>query len=184
MSAFLVFGRAIAILFLLAAFAAPAEADQRDPRLPALFRQLQATADAAEGRRLGREIAAIWAEARDEGIREIMAEGHRFMAAGRLNLALGNFTSVTNFAPDFAEGFNQRANVLYRLGNYDRAIRTIQQTLRREPRHFLAWSGLGAIYLELDRKREALNALHEALAINPHLEGANCKNPFFKGYET
>ena len=166
------FGRAIAILFLLAAFAAPAEADQRDPRLPALFRQLQATADAAEGRRLGREIAASWAAARDEGIREIMAEGYRFKAAGRLNLALGNFTSVTNFAPDFAEGFNQRANVLYRLGNYDRAIRTIQQTLRREPRHFLAWSGLGAIYLELDRKREALNALHEALAINPHLEGA------------
>ncbi len=33
-------------------------------------------------------------------------------------------------------------------------------------------SRLGAIYLKLDRKREALKALHEALAINPHLEGA------------
>ena len=33
-------------------------------------------------------------------------------------------------------------------------------------------SGLGAIYLELDRKQDALTALHEALAINPHLEGA------------
>lgn len=166
------FGRALPTLFLLATVAASADADQRDPRLPGLFRELQATADAAEGKRLGREIAAIWAEARDQGVREMMEQGHRFVAAGDLNLALGNFTSVTNFAPDFAEGWNQRAKVLYRLGNHDKAIRTIRQTLRREPRHFLAWSGLGAIYLELDRKQDALTALHEALAINPHLEGA------------
>ncbi len=65
-----------------------------------------------------------------------------------------------------------RATVYYLMGDYGRSIDDVQQVLIREPRHFGALAGLGAMLLQLDKKREALDAYKAAIAVNPHQIGA------------
>jgi len=79
---------------------------------------------------------------------------------------------ATDLAPAFAEPWNRRANLAYAAEDYSGAIAAIQETLRREPRHFAAYAGLGLIYEELGQERPALEAFRAALAIHPHYEPA------------
>ena len=151
--------------------ASNARADQNDPRLPELFEALEDASDPAEGDRIGRRIAEIWNQYDNEGVEEIMQQGQTFLAQSQLGLALGNFTTVTRMEPGFAEAWNKRASVLYSLGRFDDAARSIAETLAREPRHFLAITGLGLIYLQMGNLEEALRAFDYALSINPHLTG-------------
>jgi len=132
---------AIGASLLLCALAA--QADQRDPRLPALFKALKATDDSLDGERIGRRIAFVWNESRRDGIDEVMDQGRNFMAQGGLHLALGNFTAVTKIAPDFAAGWNKRATALYKMGELEAAGHNVGQVLALEPRHFLALLGDG-----------------------------------------
>ncbi len=171
---------ALAVSLLLAPVgAASALAAQDDPRLDRLFARLKATDDAAEGEHLGREIRSIWLESGRKEIDLLMLEGRGFMARGILHSALSNFhhSALSNFhsivklAPDFAEGYHNRAHVHYLMGNLAASVEDIGRTLAREPRHFLAFAGLGIIYLRLGRERQALMALEKALEINPHLSG-------------
>lgn len=148
-----------------------AAADQNDPRLPGLFQALEATSDPQEGDRIGRRIAEIWNEHDNEGIHDIMQQGQDLMVQGQLELALGNFTAITKIEPDFAEAWNKRASVLYKMGQLDAASRNIAETLVREPRHFLAIAGQGVIYLQKGDLEDALRAFDHALRINPHLSG-------------
>lgn len=156
-------------LVLLLAAAEALEADQRDPRLPGLFKQLKATRDVAEGGRIGRRIEAIWQESGKDGINQMMEQGKHQMDRGNLHLALGNFSTVTKLEPEFAEGWNKRASVFYRMGKFDAAEKSVQRALALEPRHFLALSGLGVIHLRIGNLDKALRAFEVALQINPHL---------------
>ena len=151
--------------------APPVHSDQYDPRLPALFKALKATDDPDEGDRIGRRIASIWGEHRNEGVIRIMAQGQRFVDQGHLELALGNFTTVTRMAPEFAEAWNKRASVFYKMGELEAAAKSVAETLAREPRHFLAIAGLGVIYMQMGDAENALQAFDYALSINPHLVG-------------
>jgi Flp pilus assembly protein TadD len=144
-------------------------ADQDDPRLPALFKELRETGDEDKGDRIGRQIARIWGESGNDGIDEVVRQGKQFMDQGKLQLALDNFTAVTRLEPEFAEGWNKRAAVLYRMGEFDAAAKSVRQALALEPRHFLALAGLGVIHMRMGKLKEALQAFDVALQINPHL---------------
>ena len=51
-------------------------------------------------------------------------------------------------------------------------IADIAETIKREPRHFGAWMGLGTILKETGEKKRAYEAFKRALAIYPQLEAA------------
>jgi Tfp pilus assembly protein PilF len=53
------------------------------------------------------------------------------------------------------------------MGDYQRSVTDIRQTLALEPRHFGAWAGLGMIFYEADNHKAALEAFRKALAIHP-----------------
>jgi tetratricopeptide (TPR) repeat protein len=98
-----------------------------------------------------------------------MAQGAQAMSSKHYRSAYQYFSEVIDRAPDFAEGWNKRATVLFLAKAYDRSIRDIKEVLRLEPRHFGALSGLGLIFLRQGQFRPATQAFRDALAINPYL---------------
>jgi tetratricopeptide (TPR) repeat protein len=84
-------------------------------------------------------------------------------------------------APDFAEAWNRRATLNFLIGDYRASVDDIQATLRLEPRHFGALSGLGLIYLAIDRPEAAARSFEAALAVHPHLPGARAHVDMLKG---
>jgi tetratricopeptide (TPR) repeat protein len=84
--------------------------------------------------------------------------------------ALAGLNELIVRAPRFAEAYNQRAILYYRMEQYDRAAADCETTLRLNPHHFGAQSGLGGCYLGMRKHRAALKALRTALRMNPRLE--------------
>ena len=152
--------------------AGPAFADQKDSRLDSLFDQLKTSATPREAAILELSIWQIWSETEDDDAALLFRRGLEAMAAGDTEAALRRFTEVTKRAPDFAEGWNKRATVLFMMGDYDASVADVEQTLALEPRHFGALSGLGLINMALGRDAAAVKAFEAALAIHPHLPGA------------
>ena len=166
---------AILGLFVSAAGAEPALADQDDPRLEGLFRRLQSTSDAAEARVVEQRIWRVWLEAEDAGLNRLMHQGIAAMRDQRYDKALQVFDRMVEQAPEFAEGWNKRATVHFLMGNWRASVRDIQQTLALEPRHFGALFGLGLIYDALEQPAAALRSFEATLALNPHSEGTRRK---------
>ena len=79
---------------------------------------------------------------------------------------------MTEIEPDFTEGWNKRATVFYLMGRFKESEEDALRTLKLEPRHFGAHSGLGLIRMALGDWLGAITALEAALRVNPHMSGA------------
>jgi tetratricopeptide (TPR) repeat protein len=163
---------AASLVFACLLLLAPASrADQTDARLPDLFARLKAAPTEAAADPIEAEIWNIWTDAEDTELDRLMGEGIAAMNARDPKTALEDFTKLTRLAPDFAEGWNKRATLLYLLGQYEASMADIDRTLALEPRHFGALSGLGLIQMTLEHDEEALDAFERALAIHPQMSG-------------
>ncbi len=98
-----------------------------------------------------------------EGVREMIG-------AGRLDDAIGLATRLIAQAPDFAEAYNQRAIAYYLQGRLAESARDCRETVKRNPVHFGALSGLARCQLGLNRPREALDTLRLAVKLQPYSE--------------
>jgi tetratricopeptide (TPR) repeat protein len=168
--------------FLLAALAAAylvtgvlaAGAGQDDPRLNALFAKLK-TGSGEEARDTERQIWQIWVEHKNPEIARLMQQGMAALNEDDAQAARDTFGQVVRADKNFAEGWNKRATVEFVMGDFDASVADIERTLALEPRHFGALSGLGQIYLAMNKKALALKALRAALAVDPHLDGVREK---------
>jgi tetratricopeptide (TPR) repeat protein len=85
--------------------------------------------------------------------------------------ALAGLDRLVQRAPQFAEAYNQRALVLFRLEQFERSIADCEHTLQLNGYHFGAQAGMGQCLLQLRKHRAALKAFRNALRINPHMDG-------------
>jgi tetratricopeptide (TPR) repeat protein len=166
-------GAALRALLAACALVAPGllRASQSDPRLPSLFQQLAAARSERDARRLENEIWRIWSQSGSKEVDRLIARGTQAMNQGDLESAVRAFSEAIERAPGFAEAWNKRATAYYQLGNYDASIRDVEVTLRLEPNHFAAISGLGLIYSELGADAPALHWFERALKVHPYLHG-------------
>ncbi|HWT96618.1 MAG TPA: hypothetical protein VN229_03355 [Terriglobales bacterium] len=144
-----------------------AVADQTDHRLPALFDQLQQAKSADEAASIEGTIWSIWTESGNKDLDRLMMEGTAAMAIDDYATALSDFDEVTNRAPQFAEGWNKRATLLYLIGDLQASLADIGRVLKLEPRHFGALAGLGLVNLGLDQEEAARDAFRDVLKIDP-----------------
>jgi tetratricopeptide (TPR) repeat protein len=164
---------AIAAALTLAACNAGSSAPTRqDPELDALFMQLEQTEDAQAAAPIEQAIWARWADSGSPTVNILLERANAAESAGDAELAERFLDQASDLAPDYAETWNRRANLYYSTDDYPGAIAAIQETLKREPRHFGALAGLGLIYEELGQQRAALEAFRAALVIHPHYEVA------------
>lgn len=84
---------------------------------------------------------------------------------------LAGMTALIQKAPDFAEAYNQRAIVYFRLDDLPHSIADCERTLKLNPFHFGAQAGMAQCYMKLGKPRPALKAFKSALRINPGMEG-------------
>ena len=160
--------RIIAVLILLA-YSLASPADQNDPALDGLFEQLAITTSDEEASNITHEIWQRWTANDDPDVSQLMQIGIRALNYSTYRKALQSFDRVIEIAPEFAEGWNKRATLYYHIKEYRRSIDDIKKTLRLEPRHFGAWSGLGLVSIAQENYSGALAAFKKALSINPHI---------------
>ncbi len=120
---------------------------------------------------MDRRIWLLWLHSEDKAVNRLMAQGMVAMQRGALDRALERFDAIVERAPDFAEGWNKRATVLYMMGRHRDSVADVRHVLNLEPRHYGALSGLGMILVALGREEDALAWLRRALELNPYLDG-------------
>ncbi len=160
------------LLAFLAACAPAANAPPRDPQLDRLFAALREAHSAEAAQPIEQQIWQRWAESGSPTVDILLERAAAAESAGDNDRAIEFLAQASELAPQFAEPWNRRASLAYSAHDYRGAIEAIQETLRREPRHFGALAGLGMIYEELGQDRAALEAFREALAIHPNYEAA------------
>ncbi len=163
----------IAILLLLAVALSPAllRADQKDPQLDGLFKELLEAPDEPAARQIEQRIWTIWVAHEDSEVSGLMEIGIGQMAHRNYASALETFEEMVGLAPDFAEAWNKRATVHWLLGNNQDSLADIDKTLALEPRHFGALSGRGLVYINLEEWELALKAFEDALEVYPQMIG-------------
>ena len=144
-----------------------ARADQDAPELDALFEELADADGPAEAARLETRIWRLWLEAPDEDAAVLLDGVQDAMAESDGERALRLADRLVELAPDYAEGWNKRATILYAMGDDDASVADIRETLAREPRHFGAISGLGQIFLRRGDPAAALEAFEQVLRLSP-----------------
>lgn len=117
-------------------------------------------------------ILRAWLVSGSETIDLLMSRTVIAMREDDLPLALDFCNAIVDLAPEFSEGWNKRATVLYMLKDFRGSLDDVERTLELEPRHFGALSGLGLILLELGNQAGALKAFRLALDVHPFLENA------------
>jgi tetratricopeptide (TPR) repeat protein len=138
----------------------------------ALLDQLKLARDEVEAEKLVAKIWAAWRQSGDPAIDDMMAQADVLMQSGRAADALALLDDVVSKAPDFAEGWNKRATLLYVMRQFDRSMADIRKVLILEPRHFGAIAGVGLIALAKGDRARALSAYEKVLEIDPLDTGA------------
>lgn len=158
---------ALAALFLSVS-AAAADGDKLDD----LFSRLK-EADGRAAARIEREIWTEWSKSGSPAMDLLLQRGRDAMAAGKTDEAIEHLTALIDHDPDFAEGWNARATAYFNAGQYGPSVADIAEVLKRNPRHFGAMAGLGAILEQLGKPQRALEVYRAALAIHPQLKGVS-----------
>ena len=166
------FIRFFTVMILWGILSTDISASQFDPRLDALFNRLQTTESVLEARTIETTIWDIWKESEQDEVNRLMRFGTSAMDRLEYGRALKIFDQMVAIAPDFAEGWNKRATVHYLRKEFPASMQDIQRTLNLEPRHFGALSGLGLVYMKMERYDSALIAFKDAMKVHPHLRGA------------
>ena len=84
---------------------------------------------------------------------------------------LRGYLALIEKAPTFAEAYNQRAILYFRLGDMAAAIADCTMALKHNPFHFGAASGMAQCYMKQKKLRAALRSYRRAHRINPSLDG-------------
>lgn len=131
-----------------------------------------ADADEAQRERISDAMWQIWSRSGDPDIDALYRRGVEQMQAAQLRDAAATFSEVIQRRPGFAEAWNKRATVYYRMGRFDLSLKDCGEVLKLNHNHFGALSGLAQIYINLGRLDRALEAYERALTVHPGLPGA------------
>lgn len=123
----------------------------------------------AEIRRLASEtLWSLWFRADSDANNRTL---QRLMRTRDRARAVAGLDALILQAASFAEAYNQRAILTFRMKEYERSIADCEKVLQLNPCHFGALAGMGQCYLQLHKPRPALKAFRAALRINPELDG-------------
>ena len=171
----------LGILVLGLLFFSSANSEERELELNKLFNQLKNNSDASMAFEVEMKIWNIWStHPSQENLTQLLANGSNLMTQHKLNKAYETFSKVISLDPNWAEGWNKRATVLYMLGRYEESQEDINEVLKLEKRHFGALSGQGLVQIELKNYEKAINSYKEVQKIYPSMQSPKIIIPQLK----
>ena len=155
-----------------------AESKDRDIRLNQLFEQLKKSNNASLAFEIEMKIWNIWStHPTHDSLTQSLAKGSGLISKGELEAAYKIFSTIIESVPDWAEGWNKRATVLYLMGRYQESLKDIDEVLKRESRHFGALSGQGLVQTELKNYEKAIKSYQAVQKIYPSIRAAKVMIP-------
>ena len=161
----------VAVAGLILSASVHAQNNGSSTMLDTLFAKLQTATDPSAIQSLEAAIWEQWTMVPGDAERQLMMRGIAEMEQQELQSALVTFTRLIDQAPQLSEPWNKRATVQWLLGNFTASIADICETIKREPRHFGAYSGLGMIRAQMNEPGRAVAAFQLAKKYNPHIVG-------------
>lgn len=152
------------LMMLLPAFAGGTDLDR-------LFQSLKTAGAPEEAQPVEDRILTKLRQSGSPSIDLLMNRAGAAYAAGDKDVAGKLLASVTSLAPNFAEGWHERAILQADAGDDKGAIASLQKTLQLNGRHFVAMVRLGDLLEEYGDKDAALKLFRKALAIDPQFDG-------------
>jgi tetratricopeptide (TPR) repeat protein len=143
----------------------------RDKKLDFMFAKLEAANNQQSALRIERAIWQLWLNPDNRIVKQNMQIIMAIREAGNYEESIMLLNDLIAQYPNYSEGWNQRATIYYLMGNFDASVLDVAQTLKLEPRHFGALSGLAAILWQKGNQDLARKSLREAVRIHPFLSG-------------
>jgi tetratricopeptide (TPR) repeat protein len=168
------------LVFLFIVF--PVKSDQSDARLPNLFQELYNSTNDSQINQITRKIWNIWHETNDIKIEADFYRGMESMRTRDFIMSIAFFTRVIEKKPNFAEAWNKRATAYYMMGDFDKSMYDINETLKLEPRHFGAMDGMGLIFMHLQQYKKAIKIYEQMLEIFPNNQVTKDKKKLMEQY--
>ena len=150
----------------------PSPAATQAERLDALFAELRREGDGAKAEAIAARIQREWQDSGSATVDLLMGRAAQAIARKNGAAALDLLDQTVVLDPDYAEGWNRRATLHYAENRYRLSLADVAEVLKREPRHFGALAGMGAMLEEMGRRREALATFERVLAIYPAMKPA------------
>lgn len=144
----------------------------RNASLDDLFSELKRSGNEQAAARIAGRIEREWMRSGSRSIDLMMQWSASAIKAQKFDVALDFLDQVVTLSPDYAEGWNRRATVHFMMDNHAMSMADIDRTLRLEPRHFGALSGMARILDRGGRKERALEAYERVLEIYPMMRRA------------
>jgi tetratricopeptide (TPR) repeat protein len=157
----------LAFLFATPALAQPATPAARKAELDKMLNALKVAPSEMAAAQLEAQIRDAWLQSGTPAATLLMGRGLRDLKDNAGDEAVDDFSAVLALEPDLAEAYDRRAIAHFELGDYDGAVRDIEETLKREPRHFAALQGLSRIAEARGDWKGALAAWEKSLELDP-----------------
>jgi len=155
-----------------------ADSKDKDVKLNHLFEQLKKNNNYTIALEIEKKIWNIWSmHPTQDKLTQSLAKGSDLMSKGDLEAAYKIFSTIIDSAPDWAEGWNKRATVLYLMGRYQDSLNDIDKVLKRESRHFGALSGQGLVQIKLGNYEQAIKSYQAVQKIYPSIKAAEVMIP-------
>ena len=168
----------IFLFFIIISISFPHKAYSSE--LDNLFLKLKLSDNAVLARNYESKIWKIWLNSgSSDASNNQMQIGLKLMENGQLVHAQKVFEEISIKDPNWAESYNKIATIKFLKGDYSGSINDIQKTLKLEPRHFGAISGLVQINIKLKNYELALKNLEYVLKIHPNI-GIKKLRPYLK----
>lgn len=136
-----------------------------------LLQRLGVATTEADGRLAESAVWEHWfSESPTAEVHDWLQQGRKRRESYDYEAAEKLFNQVVEAAPDYAEGYNQRAFVRFLRENYDGALADLEKTLEFKPWHFGALSGMYHVLRLQNRHGAAFDLLREAVAIHPWIQ--------------
>ena len=157
----------IAFLFVLSAL----KTSSAQSSLDSLYDMLS-KADAKNAKNIELEIKLLLELSGSVSIDFIYQKGDAAFEAGNYEVAVGHYSAVVEFAPDFPLGWSARSRANVQLGYYGPALRDLEKALSLDPRNFFTIMELGRLFVKLGRSDLSVRAVERVLEVHPNFEPA------------